>query len=265
MYVKQPGLLVASANAPIVGYENFVTSSIVSTTTQNSLYPRSNLANHSTHLVWKGTSSVADEDIVLTFSGGQELDYIAIAEHNFGTEAISVAVSGATDGVPTYATLATGILQSDDAPLLVRFAKATYTHIRIRLSPGSGPPQAAVVYAGRIMELPRNIYVGHTPITLGKRNRIVVGRSESGAFLGRVTTGQGNETSVAMKNLEPAWYRNFMKPFTDAAESSPFFFGWRPGTYPDEIGYAWLTSDPIPVNERSNGMMSVELQMSGVV
>jgi hypothetical protein len=31
------------------------------------------------------------------------------------------------------------------------------------------------------------------------------------------------------------------------------------------VGFAWLTNDPQPMNQRPNGMMQVELQLSGVV
>jgi hypothetical protein len=45
----------------------------------------------------------------------------------------------------------------------------------------------------------------------------------------------------------------------------PFFFAWRPDAYPYEVGYCWLTNDPQPSNALPNGMMSVSLEMAGVV
>jgi hypothetical protein len=56
-----------------------------------------------------------------------------------------------------------------------------------------------------------------------------------------------------------------MLPFTTSGKGTPFFFAWRPASYPRETGYVWLTGDPVPVNQRSNGMMSVGLDYDGTV
>ena len=88
--------------------------------------------------------------------------------------------------------------------------------------------------------------------------------SISGAFLGRIINGQTRRSSCALENLTPDWYRTYMDPFLLAAQESPFFFAWRPGTYPTEAGFAWLTGDPVPNNQRSNGMMQVSFDMEGV-
>jgi hypothetical protein len=90
-------------------------------------------------------------------------------------------------------------------------------------------------------------------------------RSVNGNFLGRIVLGRKVATQVNLQNLTPDWYRTYMAPFVLAAEEIPFFFAWRPSSYPNEIGYAWLTSDPKPVNQRTNGMMQVDLALEGVI
>jgi hypothetical protein len=50
-----------------------------------------------------------------------------------------------------------------------------------------------------------------------------------------------------------------------AARQIPFFFNWRPGDYPNESSYAWLTADPRPQNQSSNGMMQVQFDLEGIV
>jgi hypothetical protein len=69
---------------------------------------------------------------------------------------------------------------------------------------------------------------------------------------------------VSLTNLKPDWYRANFDPFVVAAQDSPFFFGWRPYSYPNEVGFAWLTNDPSPSNMMSNGMMQVSLELNGV-
>jgi hypothetical protein len=56
-----------------------------------------------------------------------------------------------------------------------------------------------------------------------------------------------------------------MDPFIIAAKEIPFFFAWRPGSYPTEAGYVWLTDDPEPANQLANGMMQISLNVEGVV
>ena len=69
---------------------------------------------------------------------------------------------------------------------------------------------------------------------------------------------------LALRNLTPSFYRTEMEPFIAVAQEAPFFFGWRPFTFPDEVGYAFMTNDPQPSNQRSNGMMQIDLQMGGI-
>lgn len=251
-----------NANSPVIGYRNAVTMANIATTTQNADYPRTNLANPATHLLWKGTSTVADEYVTVTLDGATTADYVGIARHNFGTAGIECAVE-TYDGA-TWTEVA-ALLPADDSPILFRFDGDMYDGVRLRLSPGSAVPQMAVLYVGELLSLQRRIYVGHTPINYGIRNTVVVGRAEAGHYLGRVITGQHTETSVDLKNLTPSWYRTYLQPFVVAAQEAPFFFAWRPSSYPLEVGYAWLTSDPIPKNQLPNGMMQVQLDMSGIV
>jgi hypothetical protein len=135
----------------------------------------------------------------------------------------------------------------------------------LRLQPGTAAPTIAVVYCGALLVLQRRMYVGHTPINMGRDVSHASHRSVSGNFLGRIVLGRKTGTSVALQNLTPDWYRTYMHPFVLAAEEIPFFFAWRPSSYPNEIGYAWLTQDPKPSNQRTNGMMQVDLQLEGVV
>jgi hypothetical protein len=88
--------------------------------------------------------------------------------------------------------------------------------------------------------------------------------SEAGNFLGRILVGESRKTSVTLSNLSPVWYRNNMDPFISAAKTTPFFYAWRPASYPAETGYAWLTADAAPANQSPNGFMSVTLPIGGV-
>lgn len=251
---------------PIIGYNNIVIPSQIAASSEDAsgFYPATNMANPATNLKWKAAGD-ADATIIITNLDAVDLEYIGIARHNLGTIKSTISVDGSTDGGSTYSeALIDPFMQVTDDPIVCRFTKANYTNLRITLASNSDVPQIAVIYCGALLTLQRRIYVGHTPITLGRSRSNVNGMSESGQFLGRLFISQGRATAVSMKNLTPDWYRTYFDPFVDAAGEIPFFFAWRPEDYPDEVGYCWLAADPKPVNQASNGMMSVDLSFGGL-
>jgi hypothetical protein len=265
---SQSGGGTINANNPIIGYQNLVTASNVSSTSSEAGFPATNLANPSTYLKWVGVVSdpVQDEYITLQLNTNEDVDYVGIAGHNFYTAQIAVSIEIVDEsGSPTvWEELTSPVIPPNDGPLLFRFTPQGVVSIRIRMQPGNAAPQAAVVYSGALLVIQRRLYVGHTPITLGRKTKVTNGRSESGKFLGRIVLSEMTATKVDLQNLTPSWYRTYMDPFVLNSQEYPFFFAWRPSAYPNEVGYAWLTSDPNPTNQSPNGMMQVSLEMSGI-
>jgi hypothetical protein len=249
-------------NSPVFGQDSIVTSGNIATTTTNTGYPASNMANPATHLFWRGTTFASPEVITITQTG--TIDYVGIAKHNLATAGASLKIDIATDGVPTYSTVYGPALQTDNTPIMVCFAERNATHVRITLGAGTAIPQIAVLQVGKALFSPRRVYVGVTPITLGRQSRVTNGRSEAGNFLGRIVVGQGLTSSIALKNLHPLWYRNKLDPLIIRSKEYPFFFAWRPYTYPNEIAYAWTSNDPRPVNAMANGFMQIDLELSAI-
>ena len=257
-----------NGNNPIIGYRNLVTTANLSSTTQDPNYPTTNLGNPSTSLKWVGNASPpADEYVTVAVNTAEEIDYVGIARHNFGTAQITVSVEGLVDAeaLPeVWDEIVEETIPANDQPLILRFAPAAYASIRIRLQPGTAAPTAAVVNVGKLLVLQRRIYVGHTPINYGRSSKVVNAKSENGGFLGRIVLNEAVTTSVELQNLTPDWYRTYFDPFVTAAREKPFFWAWRPRDYPAECGFAWLTNDPTPNNQRPNGMMQVSFEMGGI-
>ncbi|HVQ43797.1 MAG TPA: hypothetical protein VMT30_02430 [Candidatus Saccharimonadia bacterium] len=260
---------VITGDNPLIGYDNIVTTLSISALTAAAGFPASNMANPSTNLRWVGelSSPEADEYVTVTNLGIATLDYIAIAKHNLFTAQIAVSVEALdVDASPdTWVELVAPVILPNDGPALFRFTPFAYASIRLRLQSGNAAPTIAVCYAGALLVLQRRIYVGHTPINYGRSAKVINARSESGNFLGRIITNQKTATAVKLQNLMPDWYRTYFEPFLLQAQENPFFFAWRPSSYPREVGYAWLTNDPQPANQRPNGMMSVDFEMGGIV
>lgn len=250
-------------DAPIFGYENFITAAGITADTEAALYPATNLANVSTASFWRANDTTA-QTLEFTINPAQQIDYVAIARHNFSTAGISVEIDlQEGSGDPWVEAIAANI-PGDNSALIYRFPEQAAFGVRINLGSGSAAAEAAVVYVGKLLVSQRRIYVGHRPITLNRRIEVVNGQSESGNYLGRIVTGSNLTTSVSLSHLTPAWYRSDFDPFVLAAQTVPFFFGWKPLSYPEECAFSWLTNNPEPSNMLPNGMMQVDLEMAGV-
>ena len=260
---------IVDGNNPIIGYYNLVTAGNISATTHAAAFPASNMANSSTVLRWLGVvaSPAVDEYIRVDVNTVEQIDYVGIARHNFGTAQITVSVEGLADAETSpesWVEIVQETIPSNDQPLILRFDPAAYAAVRIRLHPGTAAPTAAVLYVGKLLLLQRRIYSGHTPINFGRSSKVINARSENGSFLGRIVLNEVVKTSVSLQNLTPDWYRTYFDPFVTAAREVPFFWAWRPSDYPAECGFAWLTNDPTPTNQKPNGMMQVSFEMGGI-
>lgn len=246
-----------STNAGIIGYQSVVNFDSVSATSELQNSPITNLANPATSFSWEATSNATQTITINT--EGREIDYIGIARHNLAQVGLTVEVK--FNGV----TVLPSRPVSDNQALLFLFNLATPTTVELIIAGATDAPTIAVLYAGRSIKLQRNIYVGHTPITYGRNRTSINGISENGQYLGEIVVSETASTSIDLQNLTPDWYRNILDPFFAQKPRRPCFWAWRPATYADEVRYCWVEGNPQPVNQRSNGMMSINWQFRGIV
>ncbi|WP_315804031.1 hypothetical protein [Bradyrhizobium sp. SZCCHNS3002] len=252
---------VETPDLPLVGWRNVVTPTTISATSQDPLYPASNLANPASHLDWRSLV-MTEQYLTIVTNEVDPIDYIAVAGHNLASASVPVSVEGLISGV--WTEIVEEVLLPDDGPALFRFEAQSLAQIRIRLQAGSDKPRAAVVYVGRLLVMERRIYAGHTPLPYARKTSIVNGRSESGKFLGRIEVGSWRETTIPLSLISPAWYRANMDAFLSAAQQTPFFFAWRSQSYPREVGFCWLTDDPMPAPIGPHNLLAFDLKVSGV-
>lgn len=249
-------LQVERNNAGIIGCQNVVTFNTISASSELALSPATNMSNPATAFGWEATST-ATQTITIA-SSGQEIDYIGIARHNLNQDGLTVTVK--FDGV-TVETLSS---VSDNQAILFLLSTASPTTVTVEIAGATIAPKISVVYVGKAIVLERNIYVGHTPITMGRERSTINGMSESGQYLGEVIRNQSLVTDVSLQNLTPVWYRANLDPFFSRVPRTPCFWAWRPEDYPDEVGYCWIEGNPKPSNQRSNGMMQVSWTFRGI-
>lgn len=254
---------------PVICWQNLVTRSNIAATSAATYHPATDLANPATHLFWRGDdpNSPPSTTQYLTVSGlSQSFDYLAVASHNFGSTgcALSIEVYDETVSPATWTKISGPLSPDDDAPIVFLFLSRSETQARLKIEVGTAEPQCAVLYLGPRLTMQRRIYADHSPLPYARMITSAAGVSESGSYLGRVITRQTKQTTAAFKYLTPDWVRANLEPFLDQATENPFFFCWRPDSYPSEVGYAWLTNDPHAVPEGPSNMLTVELEMGGV-
>lgn len=154
------------------------------------------------------------------------------------------------------------IVPSDNAAIMFMDELRSARHIQISLS-GSGSPNLAVVYVGKMLAMQRMIYGGHSPITLSRQTLLKQPMSRGGEFLGQSFRKLGIQSSASFKNLTAGWYRSEFDPFVKAARKQPFFFAWRPLSFPNEVGFVWSGEDISPSNMGRRDFMEVSWKMTG--
>jgi hypothetical protein len=257
------------ADEPLIGYDNIVTTTNIAATSSATDYPVTRLANPETHLEWRSSpdSPVSPQYITVTTAGVANVEYIGVVGHNWGTDGATVSVEQLdSNSPPAYAQIVAPSIPDTDDPILWRLSTPQPQSFRIKIVPVSLAPAAAVVMAGSLLVMPQRIYSRHLPITYARRLVVSNGRSESGKFLGRVVLGEDRENVAQFRLITPEWFRDNIPDFLEAAKDNPFFFAWRPDTYPDEVGFCWLADDPAPMPEdpSSNNLIAFDLKMSGV-
>jgi hypothetical protein len=259
--------LVEISDLPIICWRNHVTATNVSAESDPD-YPVTNVANSITSIKWKhdATESPVSSIEYLTVDLDADIvNYVAIAGHNFATAGVAVGLEISTYNSPAGGSegIFEPVIPDDDGPLIFLFEAEEVQAVRLVFLTTATPVEIAVLYVGQYTELPEGIQPDHTPLPLAKVRDVVNGRSENGAFLGRIITGQQLGSVATIANLSKDYVRDELMPFLDFASEEPFFWIWSPETYPDETAFAWLDTDAQPVFD-VDGYASVDLSMKGI-
>lgn len=244
---------------PVIGWQTLLTTANIAATSEDADYPAIRLANPNTNELWV-SESTSTQYLTVTLDGTVDVDYLAVARHNFGTIGAALTVEGDTGS--GYAAVSDQVAPADDKVLIFRFAPAAYTGLRLKIESVSAEPQAATMFVGALLVMERGVQPGHTPLPYGRVRDIVSGLSQSGNFVGRIESGSKLRSTASFKVLTPAFVRGDLAAFL--AYSGPFFFAWSPQTYSTEVGFAWCVNDPIPVPSHLSGFTDLTLEMEGL-
>lgn len=247
-----------NANNPLIGYENLLAEGDIEATYEETDFPVTNIQNVSTGEYWKSTDNYNVQYITMQV-GVSKVNYCGIAGHNLtGAE---IKLQRRDDPGDPWTDVTDPLIPGDNHAIMWYFEDVTTSaYWRLYIEPSEGiAPRIAIIYIGEVLVLSRRAYVGHTPVTDSQRTRYSTGISRSSQFLGRVVNGQTQGVSLAQNNVDPSFYRSYIRPFKLHAETAPFFMAWRPSTYPEEVGFCWTTTDITPKNSLANGYLNFSI------
>jgi hypothetical protein len=194
----------------------------------------------------------------------REIDYVGIAGHTIGSSGAAVLAETSMDNV-VWSGFASGIAPADDAPLLFLDDVRSARYMRAQITGGTVMPRIAVIYIGDVLEMEREVNgSGFTPITLSRQTVLHRSLSSSGQFLGQGFRRNGVVGSASFRHLDPDWYRENFDPFVAHARSLPYFFGWWPEQYPEEVGFVWTDKDISGSYMGIRELMQVSWNMNGI-
>jgi hypothetical protein len=246
-------------DAARIGYRSILTAANLFGTAGTTGFPLAAIVNPATYERY--TPSAMPATINCDAGAAVAVDYVAIAAHNLGTKAATVYLESSTDNVAWTTRLT--MTPTDDTTIIGLIASVSARYWRLRIT-GATAPTIGVVYLGQVLTMPRNIYGGHTPITLARVTAVRPTLSETGQWLGATQERKGFATSFTWKNLTAAWYRDNFDPFVATnPRARPFFIAWRPKTFPAEAAYCWATDDIKPSNTGTKDFMEVGMSVEG--
>lgn len=247
-----------NANNPLIGYRNLLAAGTISATYAETDYPASNIKNVSTGEYWLSSNDDTLQYLTMQVAPST-VNYFGIAGHNLaGAE---LKLQRRDDPGDPWTDVTDPVSPADNHAIMWYFESvATSAYWRLYIEPSEGTaPRIAVIYIGEILTLQRRVYVGHTPTTDAQQTEYRTGLSQSAQYLGRVVGSQTLSMSLEQQNVDPEYYRNYIRPFKLAAETRPFFMAWRPSTYPEEVGFCWTTKDITPKNALANGYLNFDI------
>ena len=236
-----------------IGWHSIVTFSNVSGTAGLAGYPITSLANIATYEKYKPDAATAT--INIDAGSSVEINYLAMMQKGIADVDIEASDDGVTyEGICYYSTV--------DATDMAQFDTTTARYWRITLT-GSNI-SVSVFKLGKVLEMQRAIYGGHTPANIAPVTAVRPNLSQTGQLLGSSVIRKGYATSYEWSNLKADWVRENITPFSDShPKANPFFMAWRPETSPNEVILCVAKNDLAPVNMGVKDFMSVSLQVEG--
>lgn len=246
--------LGAQTNHPFFAWENLAASATLGGTSTLTGGAASNAVNGNTHSYWLPNVTTATVSLSADFTSARTISFVGVAAHNISDYAGQVSIQYSSDNVSYFDAGAGTITPTDNSPLAFRMVSSgqSFRYWRLRITGLTSGDDIAVgvVFFGDDLVMPRPFYQGFSPILTPTEVELQSNVSVGGNYLGSSVIKRGSTLQAEWNNLAATFVRgtswlSFQRHFNDGL---PFFFGWRPAKYPQDIHYAWRQGGTIRPN-----------------
>lgn len=247
-----PSALAGDFTLPVFTSTNVLAETGVTITASSEMAGRlaQVLLEPETFTYWQ--ASVPAWSVTAVLPGVRDIDYVAIAGHDFeasggGTLELLLNATGTTEA-GSVAVDAVQAADLGDGVSVFLFPRQPVRSITLRdQSGGAGTPRIAVMAAGHLLTMPTPIFGGvQMPGAFSPRVEAITNRSLRGEVLGGVVRRQGFEASAMFDYLEADFVEGQVMPFVRFAQEAPFFYAPRPRALPGSCGYCAPLDTVIP-------------------
>jgi hypothetical protein len=222
----------------IIGYANLWPDATVTASAEATGFEKENAYDWIGATAWK-PGATGTQTLAAVFGSAQDVDYMAIAAHNLGSEGATVTFQYHNGS--TWADLFTGITPSDNRPIFRYTASGqSRTQYRIEITNCTADTVIGIAAMGQALPLPSAIEPGAwAPAPYARDTVTDTHESQGGVFLGRSIKRLGITGELKQTLVTPAWIAANWPGFVAHAEKRNFFYGWDYDNAPDEVALVW--------------------------
>lgn len=254
-------------NNPFVAFENAAASATLSGSLTLTDGARANGFTGTTYdYVLPDVPVSGNWSIIMQFATARSCSFGAIVAHNLADfSGAQVRVARSTDGI-TYTDAGAGtVTPADNGPIAWRMPvsgnDAEYWAFSFAGLTEDDPLRIGGFFLGDELVMQRRFYQGYAPVLQPTEIALQSNVSEGGNFVGSSVVQRGSTLQAQFSHISPSFIRGddfqaFQSSFNTGA---PFFFGWRPDKYPEDLHYCWRTGNTIrPTNTGPKDFMGFD-------
>lgn len=265
-------LLSASGtdNNPIFAWDNRAASAVVSTNRPSVAFPVENAVTGTTFDPFMPPQNpiISSPYVAMDFGSAYAPEFCAIAANNLAAIGVNTVLVQSSPDNTTWTNIATLVPTADpcDAVWLGSVTARRYWRVLISNLPALAEPRIGVVYLGGVLQMPRRLYSGISPILGPTEVELQSNVSAGGHLLGTAIVRRGARASFDFAWLPDTFvrgaaWRAFMAHF---AAGKPFFAAWRPTEMSADLYYMWRDG-AIPLAQYSAPGRLMDLTIEGRV
>lgn len=253
-------------NNPFFAHENAGASATFGGTAALTDGAAANAFAGTTNDYWLPDVTGTTAALQMQFTAAGTYSFAAIAAHNLADLAATVSVQNSSDGV-TWADAGAGtVTPADNGPIVWRMVTsgndATFWRFYITGLLIGDPLYIGTAFLGDDLVMPRRFYQGFSPVLQPTEIALQSNVSEGGNYIGSSVVRRGSTLQADFTYLDPSFVRGtgFAAFMTSFNTGQPFFFGWRPDKYAEDVHYCWRTGGGIrPENTGPRDLMGLQI------